>query len=710
VEFGLERTISAKESLIGSIDRLGLSLSEVTSELLIGLLKNTTVIVIGWNGFDLDISPLFIKHATKVLWLCHTPDPDDSRQRCDEVTDTIERVRSDLRSKGFGEAKAELLLLSCAEDYPMAVLPAPDHERTLIVSRSPESAQIKVCTPELISRLWSIVNSDGGPGQRAPASPNPLAEPRLSHFTINRWSESLPKFLPLRWALGRLFLNHGEYESTNEVLKEVLDAVATDGLNDIAAMLQLDLGDLNAIYGKRAEAEQAYRDAVGLYEKEIVNKSQEQWVINRRQIGQIPERAYFGIGEVACEFYDFGTAAAAFGEMPTDPKIVRALVHYCRENFDEANRLLSEIAFVRLGPTRFHYYLYYFLKLTDARIHLARRNLDLAVKELHEILTAVTKLGLPRLQVQALNGLSVAYSPHLSGRLSRAGLPSLGSVDPYSNDVKAAQFARQAIVIANQAEYRYGRADAGYLLGIICAGEGLPDVATDALRCAEDLFDRIGHPAGLAFCRRAKALYHLAWESTRPLPKQEYEKAPDRFSSGSLSGFSIRQKHSNDDLVGTLPESEEPCKANVVDICWLDFWGGSPSGLEDLLRDAGFSIAELTNGLQVWSAPDFPDILLEILNVDSYPQEPVSKVPGVTAEQIDEDRRRTCVPLCMDPYYQCMLYAPDQTRPAEILFDQLSEARSRLYSRFVDIAFFPGADVRGEWALWRRKPLPKCES
>lgn len=114
----------------------------------------------------------------------------------------------------------------------------------------------------------------------------------------------------------------------------------------------------------------------------------------------------------------------------------------------------------------------------------------------------------------------------------------------------------------------------------------------------------------------------------------------------------------------------------------------------------------MTAGLQVWGANDFPDVLLEVLNVDSYPQEPVSKMPGLTAKQIDEDRRRTCVPLGMDPYYRCMLYAPDRTRPTEVLFDQLSKARSRLYSRLVDIASFTGADVQGEWALWRRKPLP----
>lgn len=70
-EYGFERTVSAKETLIGSLDRLGLSLSEVTSELLVKHLQKSTVIVIGWNGFDLDIAPLFVEHATKVVWLVH---------------------------------------------------------------------------------------------------------------------------------------------------------------------------------------------------------------------------------------------------------------------------------------------------------------------------------------------------------------------------------------------------------------------------------------------------------------------------------------------------------------------------------------------------------------------------------------------------------------------------------------------------------------
>lgn len=505
------------------------------------------------------------------------------------------------------------------------------------------------------------------------------------HLTINRWSDSLPKDLPLRWALGRFLLNHGEYDSTQKLLEDVVEAVTAEGLYDVAAMLQLDLGDLNAIYGNRAEAVQAYQKAIRLYEQEIVRGRERPRVIDRFHLAQIVERAYFGIGEVACEFYDFGAAARAFGQMATDSTIVRALVHYCREEFSEANRVLStEIKFVRLGRSRFHYYLHYFLKLLDARIHWLNDCFDLAATEFQEVVTTATKLGLPRLQVQALNGLALTYSTHV-----RRTIDSLRRVDPYYDNLKAAKFAAQSIAIANQAEYRYGRAHAGYYMGVIYAGVGLSDVAASALCYSEGLFARLGHSAGLDFCRQAKARHHLVWESI----------------ALSRSNPSIWVEERTGRSPDIAPETGRAAEDQRVDVCWLDFWGGSPAGLDDLLHDAGFRRLEQTAGLQVWRATDFPDVLLEVLNVDSYPQDPVSKVPGLTAEQIDEDRRRTCVPLGMDPYYRCMLYAPDRTRPAEVIFDQLSDARSRLYSRFVNIASFPGADVQGEWALWRRKSL-----
>ncbi|MDJ0763521.1 MAG: hypothetical protein QNJ97_11085 [Myxococcota bacterium] len=126
-----------------------------------------------------------------------------------------------------------------------------------------------------------------------------------------------------------------------------------------------------------------------------------------------------------------------------------------------------------------------------------------------------------------------------------------------------------------------------------------------------------------------------------------------------------------------------------------------------MLTDAGFDRIEQHAGLQVWRAGEFPDVLLEVLNVDAYPTEPISKIAGFTAKQIDQERRQTCVSLGMDPYYRCMLYAPDRSLPAGVLFDQLSNARKRLYSCFIDIAALPGAQVPGEWAVWRRKPLPK---
>jgi hypothetical protein len=247
-------------------------------------------------------------------------------------------------------------------------------------------------------------------------------------------------------------------------------------------------------------------------------------------------------------------------------------------------------------------------------------------------------------------------------------------------------------------------------MGIIYAGVGLLDVAASALRYSEGLFARLGHSAGFDFCRQAKALYHLAWDSAAfsqpPQPTgQEARTREPTLESHSISPIRVEDGTRGSNDIGS--ETRKASEDQRVDVCWLDFWGGSPSELDGLLREAGFRQLEVTGGLQVWGAVDFPDVLLEVLNVDSYPQEPVSKLPGLTAKQVDEDRRRTCVPLGMDPYYRCMLYAPGRTRPAEALFDQLSRARSRLYSCFVNIASFSGANVQGEWAAWRRKPLPQ---
>jgi len=137
--------------------------------------------------------------------------------------------------------------------------------------------------------------------------------------------------------------------------------------------------------------------------------------------------------------------------------------------------LSSKIQFRRVGRGRFHYYLYYFLKVVDARINLMREQLDMAALQFGEVLTATTKLGVPRLQVQALIGLALTYSTYKKGSsyqdLKR--IDPLGRVDPYYDHLKAARFAAQAITIANQAEYRYGRAHAGFYMGIIYAA--MPD-------------------------------------------------------------------------------------------------------------------------------------------------------------------------------------------------------------------------------------------
>jgi len=184
-------------------------------------------------------------------------------------------------------------------------------------------------------------------------------------------------------------------------------------------------------------------------------------------------------------------------------------------------------------------------------------------------------------------------------------------------------------------EYHYGRAHATYYMGTEYARAGLLDVASELLRSAEARFARLGHSAGLDWCRQAKGRYRVRWDG--------------------------------------VDASE-------------------------------YAAAERSAGLQVWRSVDWPEIVLEVLNVDSFPQEPVSKLKEWSAKQIDKERRETCVPVGMDPYFRCMLYAAGlPARPADAVFQQLAGARRRLESQFNAITELPGAEVQGEWALWRRK-------
>ncbi|MDJ0763522.1 MAG: hypothetical protein QNJ97_11090 [Myxococcota bacterium] len=307
------------------------------------------------QGFDLDISPLVVEHTAKGIWLVHeTSAPTDASEL--ESDGRLDRIRDELRSHGLNQKQVEMVLLAHTPEYPLDVLPTPEEERTELVEKSSEFKVMVVDTPRLIDSLWSKIGVAGHPPPHVSACQNPLAEPHQSSLKIHLWSKSLPQHLPLKWAFARFLMNHGEYASTRDLLNEVIDKVTAEGIHDIAAMLTLDLGDVNAIYGNREEAIQAYKKALGFYEEGFTSWQHESRVIDIFYLSRIPEHAYFGIGELSYEFFDLATAAWAFGKMGIDTNIIRALVHYCREEFNETSRLLSdEIAFKPKSQSRFHH-------------------------------------------------------------------------------------------------------------------------------------------------------------------------------------------------------------------------------------------------------------------------------------------------------------------------------------------------------------------
>lgn len=99
-----------------------------------------------------------------------------------------------------------------------------------------------------------------------------------------------------------------------------------------------------------------------------------------------------------------------------------------------------------------------------------------------------------------------------------------------------------------------------------------------------------------------------------------------------------------------------------ADVCWLDFMNKEQRQFFKLLEDKGFRCEESEGSLQVWRTEKYPGIAIELLDVDSMPVDPVSRIPGITAFHIDRDRRRFCGPHKIDPMYRFMVYI-DTTYP-----------------------------------------------
>ena len=126
-------------------------------------------------------------------------------------------------------------------------------------------------------------------------------------------------------------------------------------------------------------------------------------------------------------------------------------------------------------------------------------------------------------------------------------------------------------------------------------------------------------------------------------------------------------------------------------VCWLDFgWQNlyttNPHDVDDWLREAGFQPTPKALGCDTWVSKDFPNVFLEVLNVDSYPPEQPSQMEELTSVSLDEDRRRVCLPHQMDPFFRCMVYSVNDGKA-----DHLAEAASLLRKPF---------DQKPVYCLW----------
>ena len=506
-KFGFNRNVSSKQTLIASIDHMGLHLSESVREVLDKALRNSTFIILGWNGFDVDISPVFSENAKKTIWIVHRNKVKHEDEMTSGNEDNFEIIRKKLRKKGWDDYFIELSLLANT-DYPLDVLPTPFNERAEIVTKN-DSRLFHLYTPNLIEKIWDSLAKRIG------------VRPNLSNTTLYvnsqkenhllNWSQTFHP-LVIQWGLAKTFLYHGEYGNTHRLLSEdLIPQVNSLKLSDIEALMYLDLGELNATYGNREVANKYFLKSIDIYNNKIRTSSKTSVSgVAPHLVHQIAEKAYFHMGVLSCEFYEFKEAEAAFQKMPSDESVVRALVHYCREEFRESHELLCQTQFYRKGVSKFHYYLYYYLKLIDADMLWLFKKYEGAAQVYKEILSVSTKIGWPRHQVHSLNGLSKTYSVATDGYFK--GLKRIdqnGNIYRFFDLPQAAKYALQAVKLANQAEYRVGRAFAGFYFARICVVAGLRDEANGALNFSEGYFKKLQHKKGLQFCDHLRSQYSL---------------------------------------------------------------------------------------------------------------------------------------------------------------------------------------------------------
>jgi hypothetical protein len=106
-------------------------------------------------------------------------------------------------------------------------------------------------------------------------------------------------------------------------------------------------------------------------------------------------------------------------------------------------------------------------------------------------------------------------------------------------------------------------------------------------------------------------------------------------------------------------------------ICWLDFFNTNPFSLYTEVENNGFKCIQKEMDLQVWQNKKIENLLIELLIVDQMPKEPVSFVENKSNFEIDQDRRKYCVPEKMDPYFRCLIYNDIDINNSGIILNQI---------------------------------------
>lgn len=166
-----------------------------------------------------------------------------------------------------------------------------------------------------------------------------------------------------------------------------------------------------------------------------------------------------------------------------------------------------------------HYEVYCFLESILGKMLSAVGQQEDAIKTYRNLLNTSTKIGWARYQVLSLNGLIQIYSQR-------------------GNVLKQAKYAVHAIEVANMAEYRVGRALAGYYMGRVHLLVGDKDGAKGAFEYSQKMFTQMEHEFGINECREA-----LRWLTGRyatfatetDIPSQIWDESRNDFRVGRLT-------------------------------------------------------------------------------------------------------------------------------------------------------------------------------